>query len=57
MTLKEKDGVCVLAGNDINIIRKEYNNLLKMKRKPERPALWDGKTAGRCLQEIIKASK
>lgn len=57
ITLKEKDGVCVLAGNDINIIRKEYNNLLKMKRKPERPALWDGKTAGRCLQEIIKASK
>jgi UDP-N-acetylglucosamine 2-epimerase (non-hydrolysing) len=57
ITLKEKDGVCVLVGNNINIIRNEYNNLLKTNRKPQRPALWDGKTAGRCLQEIIKASK
>ena len=40
-------------GNNIERITKEYRDTLKRKRKPKRPELWDGKTAGRCLNAII----
>lgn len=54
VTLREYGGASVLVGNNIDRIRKEFFNTLKESRKPERPALWDGKTAGRCLEEILK---
>ena len=53
VTLKEWDGVSVLVGNDINLIRKEYRNALQQERHPVRPKLWDGNTAERCLQQIL----
>ena len=53
ITLREHGGASVLVGNNINRIREEYQNTLLSQRKPERPALWDGKTANRCLNAII----
>lgn len=53
ITLREHGGASVLVGNNIERIRKEYNSTLKLTRKPERPPLWDGKTAERCLQAIL----
>jgi len=57
VTLRDFGGASVLVGNNIERIRLEYRNTLKMNRKPDRPALWDGKVANRCVKEIINASK
>jgi len=46
----------VLVGNNVERIRKEYRNALVKERKPVRPELWDGHTAERCLEAIMKAS-
>lgn len=56
ITLKEHGGACVLVGNNVDRIRKEYQQTLKSKVKPIRPELWDGKTAERCLRAILEAS-
>lgn len=53
ITLREHGGASVLVGNNIERIRKEFFDTLKQERKPERPELWDGKTAERCLQAIL----
>lgn len=53
ITLKEHGGASVLVGNNINRIREEYQEALKMRRNPVRPELWDGKTAERCLEAIL----
>jgi len=55
ITLREYGGASVLVGNNIERIREEYQNTLKLNRKPVRPELWDGKTAKRCLIEILKS--
>jgi UDP-N-acetylglucosamine 2-epimerase (non-hydrolysing) len=55
ITLREYGGASVLVGNDINRIREEYKQTLLSQRKPERPPLWDGKTASRCLNAIINS--
>ncbi|MCF8297655.1 MAG: UDP-N-acetylglucosamine 2-epimerase (non-hydrolyzing) [Saprospiraceae bacterium] len=54
ITLRENGGASVLVGNNIDRIRQEYLNTLTMERKPVRPELWDGNTAKRCLDAIIK---
>ncbi len=53
VTLREYGGASVLVGNNIDRIREEYINTLNLDRKPERPELWDGKTASRCLNAIL----
>jgi UDP-N-acetylglucosamine 2-epimerase (non-hydrolysing) len=53
ITLSEYGGVCILVGNDISRIRSEYNSAINKKRKSVRPELWDGNTAGRCLEKIL----
>ncbi len=53
ITLKENGGASVLVGNNIERIRKEYRNALKAGRIPQRPELWDGKTAMRCVEAIL----
>jgi UDP-N-acetylglucosamine 2-epimerase (non-hydrolysing) len=55
--LTEHGGASVLVGNNIKIIREEYNLAVKKPRKPMRPQLWDGKTAERCLTEILNFGK
>lgn len=54
VTLREHGGASVLVGNEIDKIRTAFNETLLLNRKPERPALWDGQTAERCLAEILR---
>ena len=53
ITLREYGGASVLVGNNVERIRKEYHHTLSLNRKPQRPGLWDGKTAGRCVEAIV----
>jgi UDP-N-acetylglucosamine 2-epimerase (non-hydrolysing) len=53
LTLRQNGGTCVLTGNSIENIKKEYYRALKRKRYPQRPELWDGNTAERCLRAIL----
>jgi UDP-N-acetylglucosamine 2-epimerase (non-hydrolysing) len=55
VTLKEHGGASVLVGNNINRIREEYKIALQLNRTPQRPELWDGQTAMRCVQAIVNA--
>ena len=56
ITLWEHGGASVLVGNNVERIREEYQNAIARARIPVKPELWDGKTAGRCLDAILKAS-
>ena len=51
-TLAENGGTSVLCGNNISLIRKYFNNSM-LRSDTYRPELWDGKTAQRCLYEIL----
>ncbi len=53
VTLREHGGASVLVGNNIQRIREEFKHTMTLGRKPVRPELWDGKTAGRCLEAIL----
>jgi len=55
VTLREHGGASVLVGNNIKRIKKEYQNILTLERDPQRPELWDGKTAMRCVKAIISS--
>jgi len=57
ITLREYGGASVLVGNNVNRIREEYQYTLKLNRSPQRPELWDGKTAGRCVEAILNQDK
>lgn len=56
VTLKEHGGASVLVGNNIERIRNEYRTSLAADRHPQRPELWDGKTAMRCVEAIVACS-
>jgi len=56
VTLQEHGGASVLVGNNVERIREEYQKALTKERIPVRPELWDGNTAERCLEAIIKNS-
>lgn len=56
VTLREHGGASVLVGNNVEKIRKEYRDTLSQKTRPQRPELWDGKTAERCLKSILNHS-
>jgi len=57
VTLREHGGASVLVGNNIERLRKEYNYTKNLERNPVRPELWDGKTAGRIVEELIMFSR
>jgi len=56
VTLVENGGASILVGNNISRIKNEYEQIKTQIRTPKRPELWDGETAMRCLEEIVKAS-
>jgi UDP-N-acetylglucosamine 2-epimerase (non-hydrolysing) len=53
VTLRKYGGTSVLVGNNVDNIRKEYNNALQKVRNPVIPELWDGNTAIRCIESLI----
>lgn len=53
ITLKEHGGASYLVGNNIEKIRNGFHEAMNKERKPVRPDLWDGETAGRCLEAIL----
>jgi len=53
ITLRKNGGAAVLAGNKIDDIKNEYNELINSEIFPVFPPLWDGKTAKRCLKSIL----
>jgi len=56
VTLKEHGGASVLVGNNVERIRRAYNETLNLTRKPQRPKLWDGHTAERCVRALLNHS-
>lgn len=54
ITLREHGGVSVLVGNNIERIKEEFYKTIILERNPVRPVLWDGNTAERCLNAILK---
>jgi UDP-N-acetylglucosamine 2-epimerase (non-hydrolysing) len=54
ITLMENGGSSILIGNKIELIQLEYRKIYNKPRTPFRPELWDGKTAERCLEAILK---
>ncbi len=54
VTLREHGGASVLVGNNVERIQEEFMETLQMPRKPVRPELWDGHTAERCLEAILR---
>lgn len=55
ITLEEHGGASTLVGNDVDNIKSALKRVLSEERKPMRPELWDGKTAARCVREIVQA--
>ncbi len=47
VTLKEHGGASILAGNNVDNIRKAFYETLSSERIPQRPEMWDGHTAER----------
>ncbi len=56
ITLKEHGGASILVGNDVEKIRSAYRETLNSQRSPQRPEFWDGQTAKRIVEELLKAS-
>lgn len=54
VTLIEHGGAGYLVGNSIENIRRDFNKIISEQRTPNIPELWDGKTAERCLNAILK---
>lgn len=54
ITLAEYGGASMLVGNNVDKIRQAYQATMKTARKPMRPELWDGHTAARIVDTLLK---
>ena len=57
VTLTKHGGVCELVGNDPARINKHFLKMKDRGRREHRPPLWDGCTAKRVVEALIKASE
>lgn len=55
VTLIENGGSSLLAGNKAADILMAFHKLKTMPRRPFRPPLWDGQSAQRCLEALLRA--
>ncbi len=53
VTLLDNGGSAILVGNNIDLIKKRFKEMLSMARNPNKPELWDGHTAERCVEAIL----
>lgn len=53
ITLLDNGGSAILVGNDVDLIKKGFKEMLSMSRNPNKLELWDGHTAERCLKAIL----
>lgn len=54
ITLQKHGGASVLVGNNIRRIRAAFNKEMKAERRPMRPEKWDGKTAERIAEMMVR---
>ena len=57
VTLREHGGTCWLVGGDMDRIVAAYGEALRTSRSPHRPELWDGHTAERCVEAMLKFAR
>ena len=57
ITLRQHGGASELVGNDIAQIRDAFSRAISNGRVPQRPELWDGKAAVRCVGALVKSQE